>query len=79
MTFVRTNKRGARKRYERGQEFWITGSNMRPECGLLINPQQPRFDDETFDKIVNAFMFYNCNYYAGYSPAYYVMMDENGD
>lgn len=49
--------------WNESKEFWITACNMHPECGLLIASD--------FDKMVNAFTFYNCSNETGRYPAYY--------
>lgn len=67
----RISKTAARKLYSEGKMFWMTAANMRPECGLLINYKK---DDEPkdFDKLYNAFVYYNCNNECGRYPAYYI-------
>lgn len=62
------NKAAARKMWNESKEFWITACNMRPECGLLIDPVRV---DGDFDKMVNAFTYYNCSNETGRYPAYY--------
>lgn len=66
------NKTAARKMWNEGKEFWITACNLRSECGLLIDPMRiaSEFDGD-FDKMVNAFTFYNCTNETGRYPAYY--------
>ena len=66
------NKTVARKMWNEGKGFWITACNLRPECGLLIDPLRiaSEFDGD-FDKMVNAFTFYNCTNETGKYPAYY--------
>lgn len=66
------NKREARKAWNNGEQFWITACNMRPEYGLLIDPMRIAADfDGDFDKMVNAFTYYNCSNETGRYPAYY--------
>lgn len=67
------NKAIARRMYNEGKEFWITACNMRPECGILINSRYYQFKDDSFDKVVNAFTYYNCNPETGRYPAYYIV------
>ena len=68
----RMNKSQARKMWQTGKTFWITACNMRAECGLLIDPMRIASDfNGDFDKMVNAFIYYNCNYECGYYPTYY--------
>lgn len=66
------NKTVARKLYEQNKPFWITACNMRPECGILINSRARRYGNETFNNIVNAFTYYNCNSETGRYPRYYI-------
>ncbi len=72
MTFTKINKATARKLYNNCKSFWMTACNMRPENGILINSPARQYNDETFDNIVNAFTYYNCNHETGYYPAYYI-------
>ena len=65
------NKTTARKLYNQGAEFWITACNMRPECGILINPETP-YEFENFDQLYNSFSYYNCNPETGRYPAFYI-------
>lgn len=67
------NKAAARKMWNEGKEFWITAYNLRPECGLVIDPKRiaSEFDGD-FDRFVNMFAFYHCvNNETGKYPAYY--------
>lgn len=67
------NKATARKLYKVGKAFWITACNMRPECGLYMQPSwiQSGFGGD-FDRMINNFTYYNCDYERGYYPAFYV-------
>ena len=67
------NKAQARKAWNNGKSFWITACNMKPECGLLIDLMRiaAEFSGD-FDKMVNAFIYYNCNNECGRYPAYYI-------
>lgn len=69
---TRIYKPAARKLFNAGKPFWITACNMRPECGLLIDPTRYIDTFPTFDKLVNAFFFYSCDSERGRYPAYYV-------
>lgn len=69
---TRIYKPAARKLWECGQKFWITACNMPPDCGLLIDPSH--FEGglfTTFDALVNAFTYYNCNNKCGRYPVFY--------
>lgn len=65
------NKTVARKLYNEGKTFWMTACNMRPECGILINSAHREYDED-FNKLVNAFVYYNCNNETGRYPRYYI-------
>lgn len=68
---TKINKATARKLFNEGKEIWMTACNMRPECGVLLNA--PIYTDLTdFDKAVNAFQYYNCDYERGYRVAFYL-------
>lgn len=67
----KVTKTAARKLYENNTPFWITACNMRPQCGLLIDPTLAKNDFSSFDALVNAFSYYNCDNERGRYPAYY--------
>lgn len=69
---IRINKATARKLFSEGKEIWLTACNMRPEYGILLNSGYYNDLGRDFDKIVNAFQYYNCNNECGRYPAYYV-------
>lgn len=69
---IRINKATARKLFNEGKEIWLTACNMRPECGILLNTRNYTDLGNDFDKIVNAFQYYNCNNECGRYPAYYI-------
>lgn len=77
--YVRTNKRGARSTYNKGQMVIITPCNMRPEYGGIFD----KYIDEgrVFDSIVNEYEFYNCRCGVGEYPAYYIPVEvyKNGE
>lgn len=68
----RVNKTIARKLFNEGKQFWMTACNMRPECGILVNAPVYKEEQTDFDKLVNAFTYYNCGNETGRYPAYYV-------
>ena len=66
------NNATARKLFNEGKELWITACNMRPQQGILLNVPVYRYLDKDFDKIVNAFEYYNCNNECGRYAAFYI-------
>lgn len=67
------NKTQARKLWNAGKEFWMVACNMRYDCGLLIDPTRIATDfNNEFDKLYNAFVYYNCDNERGRYPAFYV-------
>ena len=65
------NKTRARTLWLSGKCFWITACNMPIHAGLLIDPLRLASEFATFDALVNAFMYYNCNNECGRYPHYY--------
>lgn len=65
-TFKRISKRAARAAYNNGLTIVICSCNVRPftewGCEVTINKKDCEPDDIDFDKAVNAFEWYNCNY-----------------
>lgn len=64
------NKTVARKLFNAGKEFWMVPCNMRPEYGILINSLGRSYTN--FDKVYNAFCYYNCDNERGRYPRFYV-------
>lgn len=79
INWTRVNATRARRLYDTGHTITI--------CPCKCNPFNPYYStgyelvkpsdtSDTWDTIVNAFMFYNCNYNElGLYPAYYVQSD----
>lgn len=64
--------RKARKLFADGKPFFIAMENMRPDFGIEIAGED--FAGETFDKIVNAYLFYNRVKDWGYRCRFYVKL-----
>ena len=80
MTVKRINKRVARKLFDEGKEFWIVPRFQDPlHCGNLINFKGAAnyYDGYTsFDALVNAFEYYNCDNERGTYSAFYIEVKE---
>lgn len=74
----RINKRVARKLFEQGVVITVLPCKANPRSPwwhgldwdknyLISIGEEP-----DFDKLYNAFVYYNCNYETGYYPAFYV-------
>ena len=76
MTVKRINKRTARKLFNEGKEFWIVPRFQDPlHWGVLVNYKSDAnyyVGYSSFDSLVNAFEYYNCNNERGCYAAYYV-------
>lgn len=62
--------RKARKLFAAGKPFFIAMENMRPDFASEIAGED--FAEETFDKIVNAYLYYNSVKDWGYRCRFYV-------
>lgn len=62
--------RKARKLFAAEKPFFIAMENMRPDFAIEIAGED--FADETFDKIVNAYLYYNRGKDWGYRCRFYV-------
>lgn len=76
-TLKRISKRAARRVYDNGGELTIIARKLSPEntfynSGITTNKTRC---DVTFDQLVNAYEFYNCNYECGYYAAFYIRRD----
>lgn len=56
------NKTTARKLFNEGKTFFMAACNMRVDSAYEIDPAKA---DCTFDQLLNAFNYYNCNSVAG--------------
>lgn len=81
MIVKKINKRIARKLFNEGKEFWIVPRFQNPlRWGNLINFKSTAnyYDNYTsFDALVNAFEYYNCNNERGTYSAFYVEVKED--
>lgn len=71
--YTRISKATARKLYNAGEEICILPCKMNPE-NMWWKPMVLQIDEEngaSFDGVVNAATFYNCNYETGYYLAFY--------
>ena len=64
--------RKARKLFAAGKPFFIAMENERPDSAIEIAGED--FAEETFDKIVNAYLYYNRGKDWGYRCRFYVKM-----
>lgn len=62
--------RKARKLFAAGKPFFIAMENERPDFAIEITGED--FAEETFDKIVNAYLYYNRGKDWGYRCRFYV-------
>lgn len=64
--------RKARKLFADGKPFFIAMENERPDFAIEIAGED--FAQETFDKIVNAYLYYNRGKDWGYRCRFYVKL-----
>ena len=64
--------RKARKLFAAGKPFYIAMENERPDFAIEIAGED--FANETFDKIVNAYLYYNRGRDWGYRCRFYVKL-----
>ena len=64
--------RKARKLFAAGKPFFIAMENERPDFAIEIAGED--FADETFDKIINAYLYYNRGKDWGYRCRFYVKL-----
>lgn len=64
--------RKARKLFAAGKPFFIAMENERPDFAIEIAGED--FAQETFDKIVNAYLYYNKGKDWGYRCRFYVKL-----
>lgn len=64
--------RKARKLFAAGKPFFIAMENERPDFAIEIAGED--FAQETFDKIVNAYLYYNRGKDWGYRCRFYVKL-----
>ena len=64
--------RKARKLFADGKPFFIAMENMRPDFAIEISGED--FANETFEKIINAYLYYNRGRDWGYRCRFYVKL-----
>ena len=64
--------RKARKLFAAEKPFYIAMENMRPDFSIEITGED--FAAETFDKIINAYLYYNRGKDWGYRCRFYVKL-----
>lgn len=64
--------RKARKLFADGKPFYIAMENERPDFAIEIAGED--FAEETFEKIVNAYLYYNRGRELGYRCRFYVKL-----
>ena len=64
--------RKARKLFADGKPFYIAMENERPDFAIEIAGED--FANETFDKIINAYLYYNRGKDWGYRCRFYVKL-----
>lgn len=68
-TIIRVNRTRAKKIYENGGRVTLCASNMRPDVfGVIVD----NTDGAHFEKVENAFYYYNCNAETGKRINYFV-------
>lgn len=73
--YRRIDKRVARRLYDAGEDVLFIPCNMRPDnmWGLgIVENKYLLGQEETFDKLVNAYTWYNCTNETGRYVAFYV-------
>lgn len=71
ISFKRVNKQVARRLFNENKEFWIAAVCMLPQHGIMVS--KATFTEwDNFDKMVNAFEYYNCDNERGRYAAFYV-------
>ena len=79
---VRVNKTIARKKYNDGEPVLIVPCKCDPtnnyfSLSIIISKNDELIDTIDFDKRINYFTYFNCNYNElGKYPAYYIKMEE---
>jgi hypothetical protein len=68
---IRISKHEARKMFAQGMTFYMVAVNIHPRHATTIDKQLASEFNNDWDKLYNAFTYYNCNWETGYYPAYY--------
>jgi cysteine synthase len=69
--YVRINKTAARNAFNKGEKLVIVPCFCRPDSWLAFHTTTEDSILKTFDSLVNAFQFYNCNGETGNYAAFY--------
>lgn len=73
-TYLKIDKRQARRLWAEHQSFIIVGCNLQPRFGIEMRPSwQKEFN--SFDHMINNFTYYNCDAERGRYPAFYLLED----
>lgn len=85
MSYKRVRKNVARRLFNEGVKIYLLPCKIREEfiskstdpfCLFVVETSLDEEDEtKTFDKVVNAFEYYNCNSEAGYYAKYYIKED----
>ena len=70
----RVNKSVARKLFNLGKDIFMIPCKANPHSPWTGFAVINNSEGDVFDKIVNAYEYYNCNSEMGYYPHYYVEM-----
>lgn len=81
--YIKVNKTKARNLFNQGKTIYIVPCKVRFDFNnVWIKPfaiNNKNYEEytykDTFDKIINSFECYNCNYELGYYCSYYVQAD----
>lgn len=80
-TIVQIARQRARRLYEQGKTIYLQSCNMRFntmwQSACPINKERATWG-ETFDSVVNAFEYYNCDHERGKYPNYFVKKEDLG-
>lgn len=68
---IRISKHEARKMFAQGATFFMVPVNLHPRHSIAIDARVASDFEHDWDKLYNAFTYYNCNWDTGYYPAYY--------
>lgn len=76
MNFIKLSKAKARQYFEHGRSVFLQSSKISPYSELLrpceININSDIDKDKTFDAIVNAYAYYNCDPERGRRVSFYI-------
>ena len=75
--FERITKTAARKLYNNGGAVTVCPCKLAPGGGWAVGVTISNASGRDFQKVINEFIFYNCNAAAGYYPAYYMRLADD--